>query len=292
MQLANKEAQRLQCEYIGTGHVLLGLIEEQDSVAVAVLKNLGVDLGRIRRSIENLSQPGMTAQEGLNRPQVPRVKKVIESAIDESRKLRHSYIGSEHLLLGLLREQEGVAAQGLMNEGLTFERVGDEVVRLLSLGTRGKPVPSAAMSRLTSAPINDFPDDVQAAVAPFDDEIDRLQQEKEAAIAGQNFDKAAALRDEQDKLRRQRRAAVHDWAVSYPIDLAWLSSNDRTVLDLAQRIHEHRRWDALPQLANALEQAGCTDARMLDHCRQNSPHSEQCWVVDLILARADARGAP
>src|ERR1700735_4897552 len=109
MQLANQEAQRFNHEYVGTEHVLLGLIKEGSGVAATVLRNMDVDLRKIRNEIE----------------------KVIEYAIEEARNLNHNYVGTEHLLLGLLREQEGVAAQVLMNLNLKLEEVREEVLNLL-----------------------------------------------------------------------------------------------------------------------------------------------------------------
>jgi ATP-dependent Clp protease ATP-binding subunit ClpC len=131
MQLANQEAQRFNHEYLGTEHVLLGLVKEGSGVAANVLKNLDINLNKIRLEVEKIVQtaPGMVTIGKL--PQTPRAKKVIECAIEEATNLNHNYIGTEHLLLGLLREQEGVAAQVLMNLGLQLEDVREEVLNLL-----------------------------------------------------------------------------------------------------------------------------------------------------------------
>jgi len=134
MALANQEAQRFNHEYIGTEHILLGLVKEGSGVGANVLKNLDVDLRKVRLEVEKLvkSGPDMVTMGKL--PQTPRAKKVIEYAIEEARSLNHNYIGTEHLLLGLLREHEGVAAQVLMNLGLKLEEVRDEVLNLLGAG--------------------------------------------------------------------------------------------------------------------------------------------------------------
>ena len=113
MQLANQEAQRFNHEYVGTEHVLLGLIKEGSGVAANVLRNLDVDLRKIRNEVEKIVQAGPEMVTMGKLPQTPRAKKVIEYAIEEARNLNHNYVGTEHLLLGLLREQEGVAAQVL-----------------------------------------------------------------------------------------------------------------------------------------------------------------------------------
>src|SRR3954454_18656283 len=134
MQLANQEAQRFNHEYVGTEHVLLGLVKEGSGVAANVLKNLDVDLRKIRVEVEKIVQSGPDIVSMGKLPQTPRAKKVIEYAIEEARNLNHNYVGTEHLLLALLREQEGVAAQVLMNLNLKLEEVREEVLNLLGQG--------------------------------------------------------------------------------------------------------------------------------------------------------------
>jgi len=134
MALANQEAQRFNHEYIGTEHILLGLVKEGSGVGANVLKNMDVDLRKVRLEVEKLvkSGPDMVTMGKL--PQTPRAKKVIEYAIEEARNLNHNYVGTEHLLLGLLREHEGVAAQVLMNLSLKLDDVREEVLNLLGAG--------------------------------------------------------------------------------------------------------------------------------------------------------------
>src|SRR5215475_2295574 len=138
MQLANQEAQRFNHEYIGTEHILLGLIKEGSGVAANVLKNLEVDLRKIRLEVEKLVQSGPDMVTMGKLPQTPRAKKVIEYSMEEARNLGHNYVGTEHILLGLLREQEGVATQVLMNLGLKMEEVREEVLSLLGHGMEGE----------------------------------------------------------------------------------------------------------------------------------------------------------
>ena len=134
MALANQEAQRFNHEYIGTEHILLGLVKEGSGVGATVLKNLDVDIKKLRLEVEKLvkSGPDMVTMGKL--PHTPRAKKVIEFAIEEARSLNHNYVGTEHLLLGLLRETEGIAAQVMMNLGLRLEDVRQEVLNLLGAG--------------------------------------------------------------------------------------------------------------------------------------------------------------
>jgi len=138
MALANQEAQRFNHEYIGTEHILLGLVKEGSGVGANVLKNLDIDLRKVRLEVEKLvkSGPDMVTMGKL--PQTPRAKKVIEYAIEEARSLNHNYVGTEHLLLGLLREHDGVAAQVLLNLGLKLEEVREEVLNLLGAGVEAE----------------------------------------------------------------------------------------------------------------------------------------------------------
>jgi ATP-dependent Clp protease ATP-binding subunit ClpC len=134
MALANQEAQRFNHEYIGTEHILLGLVKEGSGVGANVLKNLDIDLRKVRLEVEKLVKSGPEMVTMGKLPQTPRAKKVIEYAIEEARNLNHNYVGTEHLLLGLLREHDGVAAQVLMNLGLKLEEVREEVLNLLGAG--------------------------------------------------------------------------------------------------------------------------------------------------------------
>lgn len=135
MQLANQEAQRFNHEHIGTEHILLGLVKEGSGVAANVLKNMGVDLRKIRLEIEQIVHPTpVTGDDMVTMGKLPhtlRAKKVVEYSIEEARNLNHNYVGTEHMLLGLLAENEGIAAQVLMNLGVKLENMREEVLNLL-----------------------------------------------------------------------------------------------------------------------------------------------------------------
>ena len=133
--LAKEEAKRFNHDYIGTEHILLGLIKEGESVAAAVLQNLGLSLDTIRLEVEKLVQFGPSTVVSGDIPFTPKAKKVIELAMDEARRLGHNYIGTEHLLLGLIKEGEGVASHVLMNVGLDLNKVRSEVIKLLGSTT-------------------------------------------------------------------------------------------------------------------------------------------------------------
>jgi ATP-dependent Clp protease ATP-binding subunit ClpC len=140
LQMAREEAARLHHEYVGTEHILLGLIREGEGVAAAVLTNLNVDLEEIQQKIEETVKRGK-APAAAGPPDLPytsRAKKVLELAMSEARELNHSYVGTEHLLLGLLREEKGIAAQVLTDAGVNLEQARAETLRLL-----GSDVPQA-----------------------------------------------------------------------------------------------------------------------------------------------------
>ena len=131
LTLAQEEAQRFNHNYIGTEHLLLGLVRENDGVAAKVLANMGVQLSKVRSAVEFIIGRGesmVTSELGLT----PRAKKVLELAIDEARRLNHHYIGTEHLLLGLVREGEGIAAGVLESLGVNLERVRTQVMQIVS----------------------------------------------------------------------------------------------------------------------------------------------------------------
>ena len=141
--LAREEAARLQHDYIGTEHLLLGVIREGEGIAATVLNNLGLDLDRIRQEVENMvSASGGTMTIG-EIPFTPRAKRVLELAVEEARSLGHNYVGTEHLLLGLIREGEGVAAKVLLELGVDRKRVREETLKLLG----GAPSAGASAER-------------------------------------------------------------------------------------------------------------------------------------------------
>ncbi len=131
MNLARQEAQRFNHEYLGTEHILLGLVQEGSGVAANVLKNMGIDLAKIRSEVEKIVKTGSTMVSVGQLPFTPRAKKVLELSMEEASNLGHNYIGTEHLLLGLIKENEGIAAQVLLNLGVKLEDVREEVLDFL-----------------------------------------------------------------------------------------------------------------------------------------------------------------
>ena len=159
LTLAQDEAQRFNHNYIGTEHLLLGLVREGEGVAARVLENMNVELAKVRTAVEFIIGRGdrpVVGEVGLT----PRAKRVIELAIDEARRLGHNYIGTEHLLLGLVREGEGIAAGVLESLGVNLDKVRHEVIRVLSQSSSAGPTPE------TSGPARPRPSTSSASTSP------------------------------------------------------------------------------------------------------------------------------
>src|SRR5712675_439518 len=148
--LAQEEARMLNHDYIGTEHLLLGLIHEGEGVAARVLESLGISLEAVRQQVEEIIGQGQQAPSG-HIPFTPRAKKVLELSLREALQLGHNYIGTEHILLGLIREGDGVAAQVLVKLGADLNRVRQQVIQLLH-GYQGKEPTSAAAGSTEAAP--------------------------------------------------------------------------------------------------------------------------------------------
>ncbi|MEI8348576.1 MAG: ATP-dependent Clp protease ATP-binding subunit [Candidatus Omnitrophota bacterium] len=145
--LAKEEARRFNHDYIGTEHILLGLMREGEGVACAVLQNLGIDLERLRMEIEKLISPGSSASVLGDIPFTPRAKKALELAAEEAHNLGHNYIGTEHILLGLIREGEGLASQVLFSLGTDLRKIREEISALLGGGQTFQGAQAAASSK-------------------------------------------------------------------------------------------------------------------------------------------------
>jgi ATP-dependent Clp protease ATP-binding subunit ClpC len=176
--LAKEEARRFNHDYIGTEHILLGLIREGEGVAAAVLQKMGVSLENIRLEVEKLVQPGPTTQIIGDIPFTPRAKKSLELAAEEARSLGHNYIGTEHLLLGLIREGEGIASQVLMNLGMDLNSVRNEVMELLGSALPGMNQAGAQAVKTKTPALDAFGRDLTALAREnkLDPVIDRAQE--------------------------------------------------------------------------------------------------------------------
>jgi len=233
--LAQEEARMLEHDYIGTEHILLGLIHEGEGTAARSLQALGVDLETVRGEVEALIGRGQQPVKG-HIPFTPRAKKALELALREMVHLGHDYIGTEHLLLGLVREGDGVAAQVLRQRGLELNRVRQEVIRQLhgypageGRGRRRAPWTRSGgegamleeISRQLRAigvrlsaieeklGIEESP--ARQRLRQVDAEIAKVRRQKESAIDEQDFEQAARLRDAEKRLLTDRREAEGAW---------------------------------------------------------------------------------
>ena len=229
--LAQEEARMLNHNYIGTEHILLGLIHESEGVAAKALESLGISLDAVRQQVEEIIGQGQQAPSG-HIPFTPRAKKVLELSLRESLQLGHGYIGTEHILLGLLREGDGVAAQVLVKLGADLNRVRQQVIQLLH-GYQGQDVGSAG-SHLGERAGTGLPDDTLARfdaldrrltalerwvsmepdLEDLDQEIAQVRREKAAAIERQDFENSALLREKEKQLLAARADREKEWAGS------------------------------------------------------------------------------
>jgi len=144
VSFSRQEAEWLGHAYVGTEHLLLGIVREGEGVAATVLQNLDVELDEIHQKIMDTVKAGRAQISGADLPYTSRAKKVLELAMSEARELNHSYVGTEHLLIGLLREEKGIAAQVLIDGGVTLDRARAEMLRILGTemapgGATGQP---------------------------------------------------------------------------------------------------------------------------------------------------------
>ena len=230
LRMAREEAARLNHEYIGTEHLLLGLIREGEGVAAAVLTNLSADPEEITRRVEAIVKKGKAEQRGdIDLPFTSRAKIVLELAMSEAREFDHSYVGSEHLLLGLLREQKGIAAQVLSDAGVLLDVARAETLRLLG---RDKVEPLFKFTNATLEILRQTDDDVALDVRHIlllllGEGTGRVAQ----VVAELDVDRAdleAVVRstfDPIDSLASKRRF-VASWVMSTAVELAEQESRD------------------------------------------------------------------
>jgi hypothetical protein len=203
--LAQDEARSLRHNYIGTEHLLLGLLREEEGLAARVLTALEVDLEDVRAQVARIIGVGDELATGQI-PFTPRAKKVLELSMREALALGHQYIGTEHILLGLVREDEGVGARVLLDFGVDAETLRNEVIRMLSGPGR----------RLQGSPrgpiLKPFAPESPPLAPEVGAEIERVRREKEEALEQQDFERAAKLRDRERRLIDAARQLMLVWA--------------------------------------------------------------------------------
>ena len=223
--LSQEEARRLNHNYVGTEHLLLGLVSEGQGVAAKALESLGISLEAVRAQVEESIGRGQRAPTG-HIPFIPRAKKVLELSLREATQLGHNYIGTEHLLLGLLREGEGVAAQVLVNLNADRSRVRQQVIQLLTGHSGGMEIVRTQLVRMT------VPEDLRQAKV----RLAQVRGEKEEAIDRQDFERAAALRDAEKQLLTRLAKREQEWTAG--VDLAAVIQETHNLHREVERLRE------------------------------------------------------
>jgi ATP-dependent Clp protease ATP-binding subunit ClpA len=226
--LAQEEARMLNHNYIGTEHLLLGLIHEGEGVAAKALESLGISLEAVRLQVEEIIGRGLQAPSG-HIPFTPRAKKVMELSLREALQLGHDYIGTEHILLGLIREGEGVAAQVLVRLGGDLIGVRRQVSSVLH-GTEPEPGRAARPDRGMLSQVIVRLDAVETRLAAIehrvgtgpdtgdvDQQIEQVRREKNSAITAQEFEQAASMREQEKQLLASKAARQEEWAAQHPV---------------------------------------------------------------------------
>jgi ATP-dependent Clp protease ATP-binding subunit ClpA len=228
--LAQEEARLLNHNYVGTEHLLLGLIHEGEGVAATSLESLGISLEAVRAQVEEIIGQGQSAPTG-HIPFAPRAKKVLELSLREAKQLGHNYIGTEHILLGLIHEGEGVAAQVLVELGADLSRVRQQVIQLLSGYPGGEVVaePAGARTRLVRMTV---PEELREA----EEQLAQVRREKMAAIDRGDFEQAAGLRDKERRLLTHVAAQQGAWTAG--VDLAAVIQENQHLHREVERLRE------------------------------------------------------
>jgi hypothetical protein len=247
--LAQEEARMLNHNYIGTEHILLGLIHEGEGVAAKALESLGISLDAVRQQVEEIIGQGQQAPSG-HIPFTPRAKKVLELTRREAEQLGHNYIGTEHILLGLIREGNGVAAQVLVMLGADLNRVRLTVIQLLHGHTAKEPVPTRSAAQELRLPpgLQARLDEVEQRLAAIeqrlgtgpdtgdlDEQIAQVCREKESAIDARDYEQAASLRGREKELLASKAARQEQWAAGHPA-LPALAERCQQLTDEVERL--------------------------------------------------------
>ena len=244
--LAQEEARMLNHEYVGTEHILLGLIREDGGVAAQALGSLGITEEAARRQVEEIVGRGQTGPASGHLPFTPRGKKVLQLSLREAIALGHGYVGTEHILLGLIREDEGVATRVLNGLGADPSTIRQQVIRLVSarqIHEEPRTGRTGGRKRKQLSGLRDQLDSVSwrlsvleqrvgttADLAQLDREIAQIRRDRESAIDAQDFENAAVLRGREQRLVDDKAARLQEWAA-----LPSLSDEVERLRDLLRR---------------------------------------------------------
>jgi Clp amino terminal domain, pathogenicity island component len=242
--LAQEEARRLDHNYIGTEHILLGIIHEGEGVAAEALESLGISLDAVRQQVEEIIGRGQQAPSG-HIPFTPRAKRVLELSLREALQLGHRYIGTEHILLGLIREGDGVAAQVLVRLGADLNLVRHQVIQLLAGRAAEEPGPGVKVrlemveQQLTAIERQLTAIEQRVGIGPdtsdLDEQIEAVRTGKQAAIDARDFEQAVSLNHQEAQLLADKAARQEQWADAHPA-LPDLGEQSRQLAAEAERL--------------------------------------------------------
>jgi ATP-dependent Clp protease ATP-binding subunit ClpA len=245
--LAQDEARMLNHDYIGSEHILLALTRAGGGVAAQALKSLGITEEAARQQVEEIVGPGQAGEQRGHIPFTPRGKKILQLSLREAIALGHGYIGTEHILLGLVREDDGVAIRILNGLGADPNRVRQQVIQLVSARRiQEEPATGRAAGRGKRRLLSELRGRLDSldwrlsvleqrvgtspGLAQLDQEITQVGREKESAIEAQDFEGAAVLRDREQQLLADKAARLQEWAA-----LPSLSDEVERLRDLLRR---------------------------------------------------------
>jgi ATP-dependent Clp protease ATP-binding subunit ClpA len=264
LALAQEEARTLNHNRIGTEHLLLGLVQEREGTAAEALESLGISLDAVRQQVEKITGQVWDAPAASHNQYTLRAKKALDLSLREALQLGHHHIGTEHILLGLLRESEGPAAQVLVELGADLAQVREQVLRLLD-DPQGEQEPQAAQAAPRPGQANTGPRTNSAEsrmlaeilnrieamdsrlsaveqqmgtgpdVGDLDQQIVQARRDKEAAAGAEDFENAAALRDRERQLLADKASRQKDWASAHP-DLPSLAEGLHMLSDEVGRL--------------------------------------------------------
>jgi ATP-dependent Clp protease ATP-binding subunit ClpA len=254
IDLAQEEARTLNHNYVGTEHILLGLIHEGGGVAAEALESLGISLDAVRQQVEEIIGHGEQAPSG-HIPVTPRAKKVLELSLREALALGHHYIGTEHILLGLIREGDGVAAQVLVNMSADLNRVRQRVIQLVheyqeGESALGRPGRARGKMRGVRAEVRERVGFIVSQLSAIEQrvgagpevgdlerQIEEARRGKESAARAEDYENAAALRDRERQLRAEKASRQAEWAAAHP-DLSALAEGLHSLSEEVGRLRD------------------------------------------------------
>jgi ATP-dependent Clp protease ATP-binding subunit ClpC len=257
LALAQQEASTLNHNRTGTEHILLGLVQEREGIAAEALESLGISLDAVRQQVEKITGQVRDAPAASHNQYTLRAKKALDLSLREALQLGHHHVGTEHILLGLLREKEGPAAQVLVELGADLSQVRQQVLHLLAdpPGEEGSKPPGQGPAEADPSAVSRVLAEVLSRIEAMDSRLSAVEQQigagpdvgdldrqiaqarrdKESAAGAEDFEHAAVLRDRERQLLADKTSRQKDWAAAHP-DLPSLAEGLHMLSDEVGRL--------------------------------------------------------